>query len=76
MDNFKIAKFLFYKLKKKSRNLLILTIPKNSNLEHWTIHAINQLTADVCWALKNKKCVGACLIEKAFDTVGSGGLIY
>ena len=26
--NFKIAKFLFYKLEKKSRNLLILTIQK------------------------------------------------
>ena len=32
-DNFKIAKFFFYKLK-KSRNLFILTIPKISNLEN------------------------------------------
>lgn len=39
--------------------------------KHSTIHAINQLTSDINWALNGKKCLGACLIdlEKAFDTM-------
>ncbi|CAD6212890.1 GSCOCG00011073001-RA-CDS, partial [Cotesia congregata] len=35
-----------------------------------TIHAITKFTSDICKALNNNECVGACLIdyEKAFDT--------
>ena len=46
--------------------------------KHSTIHAINKLTSDVCWAINNKHYVGACLIdlEKAFDTVWIDGLIF
>lgn len=46
--------------------------------KHSTIHAINKLTSDICWALNDKKYVGACLIdlEKAFDSVWLNGLIY
>lgn len=45
--------------------------------KHSTLHAINKLTSDICWALNDKKCVGACLIdlEKAFDSVWLSGLI-
>lgn len=43
---------------------------------HSTVHAINKLTSDVCWALNGKKCVGACLIdlERAFDSVWINGI--
>lgn len=56
-------------------------IPENQfgfRHRHSTIHAINKLTSDIHWALNNKQCVGACLIdlEKAFDTVWTEGLIY
>ncbi|XP_033318466.1 uncharacterized protein LOC117216041, partial [Bombus bifarius] len=46
--------------------------------KHSTIHAINKLTSDICWALNAKQRVAACLIdlEKAFDTVWIPGLIY
>jgi len=45
---------------------------------HSTIHAINKLTSDINWALNDKKCLGACLIdlEKAFDTIWLDGLLY
>lgn len=45
---------------------------------HSTTHAVNKLTSDVCWALNDKKCVAACLVdlEKAFDTVWTEGLIF
>jgi len=44
---------------------------------HSTIHAINKLSSDINWALNERKCVGACLVdlEKAFDTVWLDGLI-
>ncbi|XP_076224455.1 uncharacterized protein LOC143174605 [Nomia melanderi] len=56
-------------------------IPENQygfRRHHSTIHAINKLASDVCWALNGHKCVGACLVdlEKAFDTVWLHGLIY
>ena len=67
-------------------NMLQICDEKNIILEaqfgfkhkHSTIHAINKLTSDVCWALNNKQYVGACLIdlEKAFDTFWIEGLIY
>lgn len=46
--------------------------------KHSTVHAINNFTSDVCWALNNRESVGACLIdlEKAFDTVWLPGLFY
>ncbi|XP_012247223.1 uncharacterized protein LOC105681538, partial [Bombus impatiens] len=56
-------------------------IPENQfgfRYKHTTIHAINKLTSDICWALNAKQRVAACLIdlEKAFDTVWIPGLIY
>ncbi|XP_076482644.1 uncharacterized protein LOC143304841 [Bombus vancouverensis nearcticus] len=56
-------------------------IPENQfgfRHKHSTIHAINKLTLDICWALNAKERVAACLIdlEKAFDTVWIPGLIY
>lgn len=55
-------------------------IPENQfgfRFRHSTIHAINKLTSDICWALNGNKCVDACLIdfEKAFDSVWHEGLI-
>ena len=56
-------------------------IPENQfgfRHKHSTIHAINKLTSDICWALNAKQRVASCLIdlEKAFDTVWIPGLIY
>lgn len=56
-------------------------IPENQfgfRKNHSTVHAINKLVSDVCWALNDNKCVGACLIdlEKAFDSVWHEGLIF
>lgn len=56
------------------------TLPENQfgfRFRHSTVHAINKLTSDICWALNDNKCVGACLIdlEKAFDSVWHEGLI-
>ena len=56
-------------------------IPENQfgfRHKHSTIHAINKLTSDICWALNAKQRIVACLIdlEKAFDTVWMPGLIY
>lgn len=56
-------------------------IPENQfdfRHKHSTIHAINKLTSDICWALNAKQRVAACLIdlEKAFDTVWIPRLIY
>lgn len=56
-------------------------IPENQfgfRYKHSTLHAINKLTSDICWALNAKQRVAACLIdlEKAFDTVWTLGLIY
>lgn len=56
-------------------------IPENQfgfRYKHSTIHAINKLTSDICWALNSNQKVGACLIdlEKAFDTVWIPGLIF
>ena len=56
-------------------------IPENQfgfRHKHSTIHAINKLTSDICWALNANQRVAACLIdiEKAFDTVWIPGLIY
>lgn len=46
--------------------------------KHSTIHAINKLTSDICWALNDDQVLAACLIdlEKAFDTVWTQGLLY
>ena len=48
-------------------------IPENQfgfRHKHSTIHAINKLTSDICWALNAKQRVAACLInlEKAQST--------
>ena len=56
-------------------------IPENQfgfRRKHATIHAINKLTSDICWALNANQRVAACLIdlEKAFDTVWIPGIIY
>lgn len=56
-------------------------LPENQfefRFKHSTIHVINKFTSDICWALNDKKCVGACFIdlEKAFDTVWHEGLIF
>lgn len=56
-------------------------LPENQfgfRFKHSTVHAVNKLTSDICWALNDNKCVGACLIdlEKAFDTVWHEGLIF
>ena len=56
-------------------------IPENQfcfQHKHSTIHAINKLTSDICWALNEKQRVAACLIdlEKALDTVCIPGVIY
>jgi hypothetical protein len=55
-------------------------IPENQyrfKKNHSTVHAINKLSSDINWALNDRKCVGACLIdlEKAFDTVWLDSLI-
>ena len=46
--------------------------------KHSTIHAINKLTSDICWAFNANQRVAVCLIdlEKAFDTVWIPGLTY
>lgn len=46
--------------------------------KHSTVNAINHLITDAKKALKEKRCMGACLIdlEKAFDTVWIEGLAY
>ena len=56
-------------------------IPENQfgfRHKHSTIHAINKLTSDICWALNAKQRVTACLVdlEKAVDTVWIPGLNY
>ena len=56
-------------------------IPENQfgfKHKHSTLHAINKLTSDICWALNSKQRVAACLIdlEKAFDTVWLDGLLF
>lgn len=68
-------------------NDAILSVCTNNNVmpesqfgfryKHSTLHAINKFTSDICWALNENKCVGACLIdlEKAFDSVWHEGLI-
>lgn len=55
-------------------------MPENQfgfRFKHSTVHAVNKLTSDICWALNDMKCIGACLIdiEKAFDTVWHEGLL-
>lgn len=55
-------------------------LPENQfgfRAKHSTIHAINKLISDICWAMNDKKRVGAYLIdlEKAFDSVWLKGLI-
>ena len=44
---------------------------------HSCIHAVSKLVSDICWALNNNQCVGACLVdtEKAFDCTWQEGLI-
>jgi len=49
----------------------IITSFQNVNLNSNEIHVLNRLTSDINWALNDKQCLGACLIdlEKAFDTI-------
>lgn len=61
-----------------SRNNILPENQFGFRAKHSTLHAINKLTSDVCWAMNGKKCVGACLIdlEKAFDSIWIDGLIF
>ncbi|KAI4472699.1 hypothetical protein M0802_016563 [Mischocyttarus mexicanus] len=72
---------------KNQSNNYIITEPKDKlnvigahfeNIHTQNSEMVNKLTSDICWALNNNECVGACLIdlEKAFDTVWTDGLIY
>lgn len=70
--NQQITKFCY------SNNNLLTNYQFGFRHQHSTIHAINNLVTDVMDALRNNRCVGACLIdlEKAFDSVWIEGLIY
>ena len=56
-------------------------IPENQfgfRHKHSTIHAINKLTSDICWAINARQRIATCLIdlEKTFDTVWIPAPIY